>query len=122
MTANYPPVALPEHPYAADLQAYCMSFDGAFEDYPWGDIVYKIEKKMFATLGGDGDSLGMTVKATPEDASVLTQMPHIAPSAYIGRYGWVRITISDEATLDQAKDLIATSYALVAPKKRAKKA
>jgi predicted DNA-binding protein (MmcQ/YjbR family) len=120
MTANYPPVALPENTWAAELQAYCLSFDGAFEDYPWGDIVYKVGKKMFATLGGDSTVLGTTVKASPMDAEGLAQLPHIERAAYIGRYGWVRVTISDEATLDHAKELIAASYALVAPKKKSK--
>jgi predicted DNA-binding protein (MmcQ/YjbR family) len=121
MTASYPPVALPEHRWAADLQAYCLSFDGAYEDYPWGDIVYKVGKKMFATLGGDQDALGTTVKASPLDAEALVQLPHIERAAYIGRYGWISVNINDEATLDHAKELIAASYALIAPKKRVAK-
>ena len=112
MTSNYPPVALPDHPYAAELQAYCLGFDGAWEDYPWGDIVYKVGKKMFATLGAREGGVGMTVKASPDDADALSQLPHIERAAYIGRYGWIH----------HARDLIATSYALVAPKGRAKKA
>jgi predicted DNA-binding protein (MmcQ/YjbR family) len=119
MTASFPPVELPDHRWAADLQAYCLGFDGAYEDYPWGDIVYKVGKKMFATLGEDRESLGTTVKASPLDAEGLVQLPHIERAAYIGRYGWIRVRITDDATLDHAKELIAASYALIAPKKRA---
>ncbi|MPZ49334.1 MAG: MmcQ/YjbR family DNA-binding protein [Dehalococcoidia bacterium] len=115
--SKYPPVALPDHPYATALQTYCLSFDAAYEDYPWGDIVYKTGAKMFAATG-PSLPLRVTVKATPDDAAVLTQFPHIEKASYIGRWGWVTITIDDAATLDQARDLIEASYALVAPKRR----
>lgn len=124
VTASFPPVALPAHPYAAALQAYCLSFEGAYEDYPWGDIVYKVANKMFATLGAIEGGVATTVKAAPEEAEFLSQLPHIERAAYIGRYGWVRISITDEGTLDHARELIAGSYALVAskaPRRRSRK-
>ena len=118
MTAKFPRVALPGSPFAPVIQAFCLAFDGAYEDYPWEQVAYKVgANKMFAALSGL-PGVHITVKATPDDAAVLTQFPNIEKASYIGRWGWVTITVEDEATLEQAKDLIEASYALVAPKRR----
>jgi predicted DNA-binding protein (MmcQ/YjbR family) len=121
MTARFLPVALPDSPIARSLREFCLSFEGAYEDYPWGDIIFKVGAKMFA---GSGPSLPVTVtvKAPKEDAAVLVQMPHIERAAYVGQHGWVTITIEDDETWELAKELIATSYQLVAPKRRSKSA
>ena len=110
--SRFLPVALPDSPFAPDVQRYCLDLPKAWEDYPWGDVVYKVAMKMFAALGAQSP-LAVTVKATPEDASVLVQLPHISVASYIGRHGWVSIAIDDEASLDQALALIHTSYDLV---------
>jgi predicted DNA-binding protein (MmcQ/YjbR family) len=110
--SRFPPVALPATPFADDIRAYCLDLPDAWEDYPWGDIVYKVGTKMFVGLGGENVT-NVTVKATPEDAAVLVQMPHIAVAPYVGRYGWVTVAIADEAALDQAMALISMSYDLV---------
>ena len=116
--SRHAPVALPDLPVLRDLREYCLSFPGAWEDYPWGDVVYKAGRKMFAALGVTGELAGLTVKATLEDQDELIQLPHVEKAHYLGRFGWVSVTISDEATFEHALQLIANSYALVAPKGR----
>ena len=120
MTPKYPPVPLPDAPYAKELQHHCLSLDGAWEDYPWGDIVFKVGAKMFAALGGN--PVTVTVKATPDDASALVELPFIERARYVGRHGWVTVTVADDAALDLARDLIAASHALVAPKRHRRSA
>ncbi len=116
--SRFPPVALPDSPLARELQAYCLSFDGAWEDYPWGEIVYKVGAKVFAFTGATDDTARVTVKATQDDAEALTLLPNIKRAAYIGRHGWINVEISSEEELPFLKDLVAASYALVAPKQR----
>jgi len=101
-----------------DLQRFCLSFEGAWEDYPWGDIVYKVGSKIFCFLGIGEGMAGVTVKATQDDADALCQLPHIERARYIGRHGWVTVQIEDEGTLGQAFDLIDASYRLVRGNRR----
>lgn len=111
--SRYTPVSLPPTPFAEDIRAYCLDLPDAWEDYPWGDIVYKVGAKMFASLDGDGGVTNVTVKAAPEDAEILVQAPHVSVAPYVGRYGWVTVLVTDEATLDQVMALISMSYDLV---------
>jgi predicted DNA-binding protein (MmcQ/YjbR family) len=110
---QYPPGELPQTHYAEDIRAYCLDLANAWEDYPWGDIVYKVGPKMFAALGASDGVTSVTVKATPDDAEVLVQMPHITVAPYVGRYGWVTVAVQDEDALDQVMALISMSYDLV---------
>jgi len=39
----------------------------------------------------------------------------VAKAAYVGRYGWVTVTVSDEETLEAALEWLRESYWLRAP-------
>lgn len=110
--SRYPQVELPDSSYAGEIKRYCLDLPDAWEDYPWGDIVYKVGEKMFAAMGKQLP-VAVTVKALPEDAEELIEYPHISVAPYIGRHGWVTIMIEDEAALDQALALVHMSYDLV---------
>jgi predicted DNA-binding protein (MmcQ/YjbR family) len=110
--SRFEPVPFPDLRFAPDIRAYCLDLPDTWEDYPWGDIVYKVGTKMFVGLGTQAP-LTVTVKATPEDAEELIEYPHISVAPYVGRYGWVSVAIEDEAALDQALALISMSYDLV---------
>ena len=113
MTSQYPPVALPEVPFAEEVQTLCLSLEGAWEDYPWGSIFYRVGTKRFAWIGSEAGHLSVTVRAKPQDVDVLTQFPFISPSRYSARHGWITVELVDTSAFDLARDLIVESYQLV---------
>jgi predicted DNA-binding protein (MmcQ/YjbR family) len=78
-------------------------------DHPWGDTVFKVRGKIFVFLGRDA----CTVKPFPEELDLLLGRPDVVRSKYIGRYGWITMTINDDETLELAKSLIDDTYAQV---------
>ena len=66
-------------------------------------------------------SSGVTVKALPDEIDYLLSLPFIKRSVYIGRYGWVSVSITDEESLELALRLVDSTYDQIANKKRPKK-
>lgn len=97
---------------------HCAAKPDAYEDHPWGETVFKVgpKGKIFCFCGVETASI--TVKSTLEEQAALIQHPHIETVPYVGRYGWVRVQLADEDTLELALDLIDKSYEAIAPKKK----
>jgi len=110
---------LPPEEVFKQLRAHCLEKEGAVEEYPWEHVGWKVGGKLFA-IGGE-DSNVVTLKSTPEKQEGLVQHPSICVAAYVGRYGWVTVTVDDEATLEITLDLVDESYDLVRKKGRKKK-
>jgi predicted DNA-binding protein (MmcQ/YjbR family) len=103
------------------LRKYALGFPGAVEEFPWGERVAKVNKKVFVFLGRDDqpDGYGFSVKlpVSGEDALAL---PFCEPTGYgLGKSGWVSVHLraGEVPPLDVLRGWIEESYRAIAPKK-----
>lgn len=105
------------HPYSQALYEHCRKKPGAAEDHPWNETVFKVGDRVFAFLG-HMDKGGVTVKVPPEDLELLLAQPSIQKAKYVGRFGWVSVSVEDDSGLEMALGLIDDSYDLIASRGR----
>ncbi len=113
------------------LEALARSFPDAWEDHPWGDRVFKVNRKIFlfltlvdgpmdgADVGTDG-GLSMTVKLADSHEEALT-FAFVSPTTYgLGKAGWVTARFSGRARppADILADWVDESYRAVALKRQ----
>ena len=103
----------------ATLREFALGYPGAREEFPWGERVVKVGKKVFVFMGmADGDGLGLSVKL-PDSGPMALLLPFATPTGYgLGKSGWVsaRFAPSDDPPLALLRDWIDESYRAVAPK------
>jgi predicted DNA-binding protein (MmcQ/YjbR family) len=101
---------------AAEIRGLALSFPETYEDEPWGEPVFKVgANRMFAWMGVEGPSVRLTVKLTPEEREIAMLLPFVHIARYLGRYGWVTATVTDEESLEAALEWLRESYWLRAP-------
>ncbi|MWA14945.1 MmcQ/YjbR family DNA-binding protein [Streptomyces sp. BA2] len=105
------------------VRGFALGMPGAAEEFPWGESVAKVNKKVFVFLGTDDGSypLGITVKLTDEaaHAHALTA-PGAERAGYgLGKSGWVRVPLEEKGTpaADLLCDWVEESYRTIATKK-----
>ncbi|MEC3915303.1 MmcQ/YjbR family DNA-binding protein [Nocardia sp. CDC160] len=101
-----------------DVLAYCLSKPGAWEDEPWeGDVVAKVGDKIFAFIGS-GESVGLKCGRDRAEADELVRVypGDVEASAYIGRFGWNRVTVGGKVPEDELRELIDISYEAIVSK------
>jgi predicted DNA-binding protein (MmcQ/YjbR family) len=100
------------------LRDFAMSYPGAHEDFPWGELVVKVKGKVFLFLG-KGEDLSLSVKL-PASGLVALGLPFASPTGYgLGKSGWVsaRFGPKEKPPLDLLRAWIDESYRAVAPKR-----
>ncbi|WP_328535702.1 MmcQ/YjbR family DNA-binding protein [Streptomyces sp. NBC_00344] len=105
------------------VRQFALALPGASEEFPWGETVVKVNKKIFVFLGvTDGSSpLGVGAKLTGAQAHAhALSSPGAAPSGYgLGAAGWVRVPLDRKGAPSAAVlcDWVEESYRVVATRR-----
>jgi predicted DNA-binding protein (MmcQ/YjbR family) len=103
----------------AELRSFALGFPGAHEDFPWGESVIKVGKKVFVFLGRSGGGLSISVKL-PSSNLLALDLPFTSPTGYgLARGGWVTAQFTKDETppLDLLRRWVDESYRTVAPRR-----
>jgi predicted DNA-binding protein (MmcQ/YjbR family) len=101
------------------LREIALAYPGAREEFPWGERVVKVGKKVFVFMGmPDGGGLGLSVKL-PNSGTMALMFPFATPTGYgLGKSGWVsaRFEAGEAPPVELLRAWIDESYRAVAPK------
>ena len=100
------------------MRAIALALPEATEELTWDTTInFRVRNKIFL-FPGSGDQV--MVKAEREELPALLGDPRFRPAPYLARGGWVVLDISSGAVdWDEVRELVHTSYRLVAPKRLA---
>jgi len=126
LESTRPSSPMPKKPDAillaeARLRKFAFGLPGAYEDFPWGESVAKVGKKVFVFFGRDaaGGVLSFSVKL-PLSGQDALDLPFTEPTGYgLGKAGWVNVTFKrgDRPPVEILRSWIEESYRAIAPKK-----
>ena len=101
---------------AAQLRKLCLSFNGATEEFPFGDevSVFKVGGKMFALSFLRRQPLEVNLKCEPELAVELrTSYESVRPGYHMNKRHWNTVTLGGDLPERLARDMVEDSYDLV---------
>jgi predicted DNA-binding protein (MmcQ/YjbR family) len=111
---------------AAQLKAFCLSFPGAYEDFPFGPetSVFKVrasvaggarhEAKMFASSALDARNLSVSLKCEPALAEQLRAAhPEITGAWHMNKTHWNGVRLDGDLPDAMIRDMVEDSYDLV---------
>ena len=106
----------------AALRALALSLPEAYEDFPWGDRVFKVREEIFLFLQGRGLA-PQPGRQAPDSREAALMMPFAEPTGYnLGKAGWVTATFEgfEKAPQPLLEGWVVESYRAVAPAKLVK--
>lgn len=105
-----------------ELEAYLLSFENSWLDFPFGEStsVYKVgdkatgEGKMFAIIQDDSKPLRVSLKCDPQLAVLLRERyESVVPGYHLSKKHWNTVICSGQVPDEEIKDFARLSYKLV---------
>jgi predicted DNA-binding protein (MmcQ/YjbR family) len=103
----------------AKVREFALGLPEAREDFPWGERVVKVGKKVFLFLGKEGLGVGLSVKL-PQSMHEALSLSFAEPTGYgLGKSGWISASFASGATapFELLCDWVRESYGAVASRK-----
>ena len=100
------------------MRKIALALPETTEEITWGtDVNFRVRKKIFCFPGEEA----MTIKVDPDERDALLATGLFEVAAYVGRFGWLTMTLPRKPDWGEIAELITTSYCLIAPKTLARK-
>lgn len=99
-----------------DIKLYCMSKNGATEDFPFGPepLVIKVGSKMFAIISIKFSKISISLKCDPFVAESLREThAAITPGYHLNKQHWNTVVIDGSVPEKEIMWMIDHSYELV---------
>ncbi len=99
-----------------ELHEYLLNRPEAWLDYPFGDDVrvYKVRKKMFATLGWENGLARTNLKCDPDHARALRQLfTGVLQGYHMNKRHWNTVLLDGSVPGSEIELMVDHSYALV---------
>jgi predicted DNA-binding protein (MmcQ/YjbR family) len=108
-------------PHLAQLRKIVGRLPEAIEDTPWGSIHWKVRGKIFGGWGRDDDGVSSIGFKTDKDlqAMLVKSDPRFSVAAYVGKHGWVDMTLGGKPDWTEVEHFLVESYKMIAPAKLA---
>ena len=101
------------------LRDFALKYPDAIEEFPWGERVIKVNKKVFVFISRYQGSLRISTTLPDSGVAALT-LPFTEPTGYgLGKSGWVTAHFDDDgkAPVELLCSWIDESYRAVAPRR-----
>jgi len=114
-----------------DLIEYCLTFPGAYEDYPfdkdstaanaWTVMRHNKSKKSFAFIFERGGFVNINLKCEPMQADFLRSVYHsVIPAYHMNKVHWNGIVVDGSIPDEEIFNWIQNSYDITKPKNKVK--
>ena len=106
------------NPILARLRKLCLALPGTTETLTWGHPNFRVDHKIFVGYGDDDGHATIGVKVGKARQKEMLRDKRFTYADYVGRFGWVTMSLAGRLDWNEISGLVLTSYRHVAPKRR----